>query len=217
MLGIRMMMAASGTGGPVSISFTDSSVDVAAATTYNFASQALGTAAGNRKIVVAICAGTSGQVSSVTIGGVSASHVVSVTGSEARTEFWVANVPTGATGTISVSLSASSGRCGIGVWAIYGAGSAAHDTATSTASPGSVSLDVPAGGVAIAACTAQNPVTTTWSGLTENYDENIESGDQSHSGASLAFESAQSGLSITSTYSATPSARSMAAVSFGPG
>jgi len=195
----------SGGGGSASVAFTDSSIDDTNATTYTFTSQALGTAASNRKIVVAANAHTDlgadpVTVSSMTVAGIAASLVVRHQNADRTVELWQADVPTGTTGDIVVNLSASSPkRAAIGVWAVYGAQSAAHDTGTSAANPLTDTLNIPAGGVAIGAAQSANS-TFTWTNLTEDFDDTLESFGQ-HSGASAAFATIQTGLAITATQS----------------
>lgn len=98
---------------------------------------------------------------------------------------------------------------GIGVWRIIGATSAAHaSSGVSGPSALSSTLDIPENGVAIAySGAASSNRTATWTGLTEGFDANgIEDGTTSgnHTGASDAFDSAQTGLTIQMTLSGAP-------------
>lgn len=193
-------------GGVAEVSCTDDSIDTGSATTYTFSSQALGTAASDRKIVVgAFAVNAVKAVSSMTIGGVSASLVVAKTNSGGeQIELWQAAVPTGTTGDVVVTWAGGQLGCGIGVFRIVGAESAAHDTGGSAAAgAGSDTLDIPANGVAVGvAGTNPNGIPTwTWTGLTEDYDAGgiITASDGSHTGASDAFATTQTGLSITAT------------------
>lgn len=193
--------------------WTDSAIDVTAATTFNFSAKAFSfsTAAAGRQIVVAINAprvgGTGGTISSVTIGGVAASLVVGINntsdGNTSRTEMWVATVPSGTTGTISVTVN-SGGAARVTVYALYNA-STSVPTGTaigsSTASNGTDTLDIVANGVAIAASIdAIGTTSTAWTGLTEDLDTVLSSGGVTS--ASAEFATAQSGLTITATNTA---------------
>lgn len=190
-----------------SIAYTDHVEDGTDTSNYTFSTRAIGTAASNRYVVAAIGIANSSPptISSVTIGGVSATLVTQVTGTYERTAFYIAAVPTGTTATVVVNTSGSL-RCNIGLWALYDLSSAtATDTDSSTSSTGSVNLDISAGGVAIGfsnTFTSASARTFTWSNLTENFDVAYEGNNQSVSGASAAFATAQSGLTISSTPSA---------------
>lgn len=201
------------------VTFTDSSVDAVDRSTYTFSAQALGVAAANRKIVVAICYSTTASITSVTIGGVTASQVVAATGTGGmKIELWQAAVPTGTTGDIVIVHPGTSDRDGIGVWAVYGAQSAANDTGSSTGvDPLADTLNIPAGGVAIGAAVNNDAGvdTYTWTNLTENYDEVVED-PADHSGASAAFAAAQTALSISVNESSASTAGALVMASWGP-
>jgi hypothetical protein len=142
---------------PASVVFTDSAVNTTSQTTYTFTNHPIGTAAANRKIIVAAeCANNARTVSTITVGGVSAALISGTRVSEPSTtqvELWQADVPTGTTGTIVVAWSGVSGTRGsIGVWAVYGAGSVEHAVAIDNSSPYNQDVAVPAGGIIVAAC-----------------------------------------------------------------
>src|SRR6478609_6446568 len=67
------------TGSPPAISYTTSTSDSNDLSTYTFSTQAIGTAASDRKVIVAVQARATGTttlaVSSMTVGGISASLV----------------------------------------------------------------------------------------------------------------------------------------------
>jgi hypothetical protein len=83
-----------------------------------------------------------------------------------------------AAGDVFVSLSGSVDRCGIGVVEIIGAGSLVPtDTDQTTGTdPASVTLTVPVDGAAVGLVLAPTATSYTWSGMTEQFDVNIESG-----------------------------------------
>jgi hypothetical protein len=94
---------------------------------YNFTSQPFGTADSNRRIgVMGFIIGDNGSnmsLSSMTIGGVSATIEGQFTfnwpSSDECVFFCQALVPTGTTGTVSVSCSTGSFRCALSIYAIY--------------------------------------------------------------------------------------------------
>ena len=208
------------------VTFTDSSVDATDATTYTFSTQSIGTASADRKVVVAADtaggAASADGISSMTIAGESATQVIATIaplGDETQVELWQADVPTGTTADIVVTWNGAHGRCGISVWGVTGALSAATDTlednSSTTAETGTI--DVPAGGVLIAAVvhTATGTKTHAWTGPTEAYDEEVET-NVGHGGASAAYAAAQTGLTVTATFSAAVDQGAMVAASWGP-
>jgi hypothetical protein len=214
---------------PATVVFTDSSVNTGAATTYTYNTQAFGTAAADRKIVVTSCSfddATSFSAPSATIGGVAATKLVesATTGQPYYCSAWIANVPTGTTGTVAVTHSESIAFSnGIGVWAVYGAQSSTPvdtDPDNTQTAGASVDLNVVPGGVAIATRNATNfgAGTFAWTGsptLTgfEDFDIDVETNSHDMSGGSAEFASTITPQTITSTYSVTPDEASMVGVS----
>lgn len=206
---------------PVTISYTDHAISTVDSNVITFSTRAIGTAAANRLVVVGVT-GFNGvalrSVLSLTVAGVSATIVKATPGTNGAAEVWIAAVPTGATGDIVVTWSGGVQRTGIGVWAIYGASATAYDTGNSTADPLTDTINIDNGGVLIACEFSQGSggtVTTTWTNITENYDESIE-GNTSQSGASDAFATAQTGRTITATFSAGTVDQALAMASFRP-
>lgn len=182
-----------------SIVYVTNAVNAGNASSYTFTATSIGTAASDRIIVVAVGTGVASQtVSSLTIGGVSATQQVTRSSSETASLHTLA-VAAGTTADIVVTLSASCDFCGIAVWAMYGVTSAtATHTSTSASDPGALSLNISAGGVAVAyQIHRAGAETFTWTNATENFDALVESAIAYHSGASDAFASAQTGLAIT--------------------
>jgi len=204
---------------PATVTYIGNTLDTVDRTTYTFASHSLGTAAADRKIVVA----TYGQrasvsVSTLTVNGVSASLVKAqqVSSADRTVEIWQAAVPTGTTGDIVVTFSGgASAHCSVGVWAVYGATSAAHAMLGNSSNPSTGTINVPAGGVLIAASVNNNASTNTWTGPTEKFDATLET-NTGQSGASDAYAATQTGLTVTATYSAGATQQSLAAASWGP-
>jgi len=202
-------------------SFASSGVSTADLSAYTFSGVALGTAATNRHIVVAAATGTASaaDVSSLTVGGVSASLVVRASGSDhTRSELWIASVPSGTTGDIVITWSGTKDRCGYAAWAMYGASASASDTATDADTTPSQTIDVPAGGYLIAAFSGNGSGaarTATWTGPSENYDETIQD-NFTQTGASDAYAAAQTGLTVSISFSGAMSLAAMSVASFTP-
>lgn len=214
MLGQRMMMAAAGIV-PATVSLTANTFDAVDRTVYTFSSQALGTAAANRQIVVVTCSANEGAgartVSSLTVAGQSASSIITQAGTGGNTPhiaLLIATVTSGTTGDVVVTWSGATLRCGIGVYAVYGAASVASDTASAEGSGTptlALTTTVQAGGVLIGGYmgAGNNVGTVTWANLTEKYDEVIEGNGGLQSGAADAFAALQTDLAVTATPSLT--------------
>jgi hypothetical protein len=193
--------------GPRSVTteFTASAVNSGAASTYTFSSQALG-APENSRVIGVFITGWRGAnttvVSSVTIAGVSATKQAAASASNSHDfELWTAVVPNVTAGNVVVNWSASVNRCGIGMFRIVGAGDPTpYDISTSngTSASLSVNVDVPPNGGMIAGIGGirnSSTFTSTWTGASEEYDQQI-GGGVCHSGARIDIGSSQSGKSI---------------------
>ena len=164
------------------VAFLQGAEDTSDQTTYTFSSQNLGTAADDRHIIVGILsrkAGATTTISSVTVGGVSATIVEQVTNTGTNSDvagIAIAAVPTGTTGDVVVTFGAGMVRAAISLYRATGLDSAtASQSLNSTASAPAVNLDIPVNGFAIGAGITAASSTATWSGLTEDYDTTLES------------------------------------------
>ena len=204
-------------GGIVTASYEATAVSVTDLTTYTFSGLAIGTAAPDRKVVVIVSGSVASRsVSSVTVGGISATLVKSQTDTNAIIEIWQAVVPTGTTGDVVVVWSGAMTRCGVGVWAVYEAAIAAFDTGSSNADPMTDTLNCPANGVVIGGATNSNTVSAhAWTGITENFDDLVESVTY-HTGAFLTFSTTQTGLTVTADPDGAAADTAMVCASWGP-
>jgi len=202
---------AAGSAGGKSVNWQTSATSGASGSSYTFSSQALGSAASDRYVIVSVGLGAnSATVSSMTIGGVSATSVVAASGGHHNASMWIANVPTGTTGDVVLTLSGSSDRATIGVWASYGlASTTAHDTGSSTARPATDTLTTLAGGFAVGYCCNQDGGTVSWTNATERFDE-VQG--QVSSGADATTDG--SSLSITATQTSTNTNRAAVFATF---
>lgn len=185
------------------MSYVSSNSSTAGSDPVTFTAQSIGTADATRKIIVAVgwSSAADQTISSMTIGGVSAAQVVATDTSSGSggAAIWIADVPTGTTGDIVIDWSGSVARCAIAVYRVVNlTSSTATDTDTATsASSGVISVSactIPANGFAIASvsCIDGSGGTFTWSGITEDTDQN------------LASQSFHSTASKTATGSETP-------------
>lgn len=192
-------------------SFLQATNDTSDLTTYTFSSQNLGTASSDRHIIVVVesrKAGAATTISSITIGGITADIVLQQSNSDSNSNIAgiaIANVPTGTTGDIVITFGAGMVRCAIQVYSATGlASSTAYDTDFSTASDPVGSLDIPAGGFAIAGGVSNSASSATWTNLTEDHDNTLES-FVTVTSASDSFVSAQTALSITCDFASSGS------------
>jgi hypothetical protein len=180
-----------------------------AASSFTFTAQGIGSAAASRIVVVAVHCRGNANISSVTVGGTSATLVVSQQnpGSGVRDTVAIYQVPvaSGTTADIVVTMSASTNRLAIGVFNITGGVAAtALNTYTSTANPGSSSVLVRPGGCIIAGAYDGSGLahTCTWAGVTEQYD--VAFGDDTATAGFVNSSTLQTALTVSSTFSGAP-------------
>lgn len=213
---MRRFFGIGGGGNKATVTLTDNSVDTTNLTAYTFSSQSLGTAAVDRRIIIGVAGSgaNAGAVSTLTVGGVSATNIIALENVDTETEIWIADVPTETTGDVVVTFAAVKARCGIGVYRAIGSRSGAIATSSSTADPMSASLLIPYDGIAVGVGMDQSTSTYTWTNLTERYDETVE-GTISHTGSSLNSDITQT-LTITCNPSSAASQQAMVLASWEP-
>lgn len=195
--------------------------DTSDQSTYTFSSQNFGTASSDRYIIIGIAArkaGAATTISSVTIGGVSATIVAEYSNSDTNSNISalaIANVPTGTTGDVVVVFGATMVRCVITAWSATNLSSATpHDTLTNGSADPTGTIDVPAGGFAVATALSNSVGTVTWTGLTEHSDTTLET-FVTVSDASDEFETAQTNMTVTANFSTSGSTPVMSVASWG--
>ena len=179
-----------------SVSFLQSAASTSNAQNYTFSSQSLGTAASDRKIIA--CVNSSAvsssllSVSSVTIGGVSATEVVAGNADGNNNQLqpfaiFIADVPSGTSGDVVVSLNANNGaNCHIALYRATGAGGILSQVKPPGSFPAPTSLtitaQVPENSVTILHGNKNGKdVAVNLVGVTEEYDF----GHESDSGADM--------------------------------
>jgi hypothetical protein len=200
------------------LTYQTSAVSTADATTYTFSGKAIGTAADNRYVIVAVTGGYAGRtVSTLTVGGITATKLVELVStagsSELTSALFIVLVTTGTTADVVVTWSAGQNDCGIGIWSATGISATALDTKSSNASPGTFTLTTVAGGVVVCAHNATGTGTTSWTNTTERYDAVVEDTIH-HSGSDAA--PGGSTLAVTATYTGSPTKRPSVGASFQP-
>jgi hypothetical protein len=183
--------------------------------TYTFTDMAIGTAADDRVVVVGFNTRAIPGITSIVIGGVTATSIASQASGSSKVWMYAAVVPTGTTATIVCTFSGTISRCGIGVISIYGAsGVTPEDTAGSAIDPASATLTIPVKGVAVGFVYANNAASFTWTGLTEGYDTAVES-TLIHSGAAVEY-AAGGDLAVSADAAGTASDQCAVFASWGP-
>lgn len=186
--------------------FLDYKPDTANASTYTFSGLSFGAADPDRYLVavVAFRSGNSGiTINSLTIGGVTASHVVTSSSAdslETRSAIYIAKVPSGTSGSVVMTLSGTAARAGVSLYSLTGIASATpaytnsgsgspvafnfsltHDghaiagqfEGVTSASLSTASADLNSGSNSVTA--TQTTGQTDWTGLSEDIDFVLES------------------------------------------
>ena len=198
-----------------------SPIETVDGSTTTFSSQNFGTADASRLIVAAFGCGPTGaspSITSVTIGGVTATLVETIKATDIRAGIYVAAVPTGTSGTVTIVWSTTADSVGCNLYALYNCSATPTDHGNSIASTGTFDLDVAANGIAVAYQVSRNntDVTHTWAGLTEDTDDVLTSGAWQGSGGSARFATTQTNLTCSCTPSAGNLRSAFVAASFPP-
>lgn len=193
-----------------SATHVDSSSTTTGSSAFTFSSQSIGAAPGGgetRLVVVAIGVvdnSKSMAISSVTIGGVTATihanGTDTVSGSRSRAAIASAVVPSGTTADVVVNMTTNCTGMAIDVYRIMNPTSTtpADTLATGGNSP-SGTIDVPAGGILIAAAQAINAGTGTWNSGnpgTATSEVDIATADY-YEGGYEVYASAQTGITVS--------------------
>ncbi|MCP5405407.1 MAG: hypothetical protein H6922_04185 [Pseudomonadaceae bacterium] len=195
---------AAGACAPPTLAFTDADKNGNNSAFYSYNNMNIGTASSDRHVVVIfqMQSNTAGAVASaMTIGGITATKLVSSINVETETSFWIANVPTGTTANIVTSLSATAVRSGLHVYTLKDLQSATpYATSTSTAAlPQDLSVSVPAGSAVIAGTYADSCPGFTWTGLTEDNDQAMETSRRGGAASGTYTASGSQSISVNGT------------------
>lgn len=175
-------------------------------TVYTFSAQNFGTASSDRYIIAAVNSrandGGARAISTITIGGVSASIAIQATSNGNCLGICLAAVPTGTSGDVVITFDSTMGNADIDLYSATSVGSATPtDSGSSTADPGTYDLDIAAGGIALALAKSDVGLgSCAWTGLTERYD-GLDVNGNNRSGASDAFATIQTNLTVTGDFS----------------
>ena len=209
------MAAAGGVKADATIDYNAQSNSGTDLTTYTFSSISIGTAAGNRTVIISIAChraypytGDVG-ISSVTIGGSTASNAITSSDGNMLSAIYYLDVSSGTTADIVITCLAKQLKCGIGSYAAYGASTEGIVTNSYRQfSTSSMTLDVTAGSVTVGV--SQNNHTnasTSWTGLTKDFGI---APDPNYSGAHVASAAAAT-LTISCDWPTEDSGKTVAA------
>lgn len=189
---------------PASISYQTSAVNSANLSTYTFTSQAIGTASATRVVIVGVFCSSGGSpvISTVTVGGISATSANTLASSLRTVGVYTAPVPTGTTANIVVTMTGTVDNCGISVWRADNLLSTtpvdSQQIAVVSTTVTYPALATSASGIAVWVVGTNLAASTyTWANATERYDQTIE-GVVTQSGA----DATTTGSSITATATA---------------
>lgn len=189
---------------PVSASFLQTAKSTGTGSVYNFTSQNLGAADANRFILVLTSGGPNNkQVSTLTVGGISAGQVVAFGTINSFLEYWVAAVPTGTTGNVVVTLggSGSDTGCEISLWSLIlptGVFTLVDSAAQQTSGTFSHLTSVAEGGLVFGAAQGSTSDTFTTTNFEANdVNDTIGAGTGNHRFA--AYRHAVTGADLGST------------------
>ena len=140
------MLASSGV--KTRLEYQTSASDSSAKSTYTFSGVAFGAAETNRLIVVLV-AMTSGTISSVTIGGVSATLIQSNTETGSQNDLYAAVVSTGTSGDVVINGANTPSAAAIAIWSLYGVSSTKKSSGVKSTTTDYPALTLAAGDIAI--------------------------------------------------------------------
>jgi len=189
---------------PAAVTFLQSSSINSSGTTYS--AQNFGAASSDRYIVVILAARVAATISTITIGGVSATITLQQAQSSNRIGIAIAAVPTGTSGDISFTLSGGTlFRSLISVYRVTGIdAAAAFATASATTNNGTMSVTIPADGIVIGGAMSFSTASGafTWTNLTEDSDI-LVNGTTGLGTGSDAFSTLQTSRSISANNTGT--------------
>lgn len=183
-------------------------LDASNNSTYTFTATDVGSAEATRRVIVgAHQYGGSVTLTSATIGGVSATEVTTDSANTAQTLLLIAHVPTGTTADVVLTWSGSTSGSAVSVWTATGLSSdTAVDSGRSATNPATDTISTVDGGFIIGVFTINgNGVlsTTTWSGVAEDFDVQLESnasisgGSATTNGSNVSISATPSGLTTS--------------------
>lgn len=191
---------------PLTASYTGSYGASVGSSPYSSSAIAIGAADTERYVLVAVVLwATNATISSVTIGGISATAVGTLAsflsgGNHNKIQFYIAKVPTGTTAVVVVTTSITIDRLGILAWRLMGLQSVTpvDEAEAGNADPMTAAIDAPGGGAIFGAAMVPLGTTFTWTNLTEDVDAvQMGASNRIMSGAHTEYASGSANVSVT--------------------
>jgi len=197
--------------GPQTVTFNENVDTTSCGTSCSFTSEAISATCPNRVVVGALSGvntgSTSNQSVSGTIAGVTLTQAVAQTNNNGTNGYWsavvYAAVPSGTTATFALTLSVSTIRVGLGVYTLCNLNSTtAKNTVGANNSGTTVTLNVntAVGDVAVGSGHNDAGSTSTWSGATKDFDDNVGATGSITTGAHFAETAAQTPRAVSTTW-----------------
>lgn len=210
---------------PANVAYAGNATASVGGNPHTFSSVAIGTAAVDRYVIVAVAirkqnqAGQAGATA-VTVAGTACTQIGSSVQSDSNhLSLWRTNSPitSGTTANIAVTHVETYNNLGVAAWAVTGLQSVTPtDTDSTTTDAASVTSTVSAGGIIVAAAYSigsSSAGTHTWTGVTEGFDALSIGTSAAASGGSLNSV-AGGNISVSADGTQTGSAFMMIAASF---
>lgn len=206
---------------PVTLTFgSEKDNGDAGCTVCTFLGLSTNTANASRTVIVATWErnSTPRTITSVTIGGVTATPVVAATDNNTMISHYAANVPLGTTATVIITYSGAVVRGGVATWTTNDLGGGVTPFGTGTAivnaNPISTTVSTQANGsvACVAADGSGGSTTSTWTVVSKDWDTSI--GTNSFSGGHVNLTTAGT-VNPSNTFSNTPADAALACSSWG--
>tara|TARA_Y100000310_G_C20569804_1_gene757420 strand:+ start:330 stop:1022 length:693 start_codon:yes stop_codon:yes gene_type:complete len=192
---------------------------------YTFNTTAIGAEADRTLIVIAAGGRGSGyggdDISGVTVDDVACTKAIGVTDVSTNTiSLWYITGTSGTTGNIVITFNGTMNKMAYGVWAVYNSATTPTDTdSNKLVDPQTLSLTMPAGGVAICSELDDTASTYTWTDnasniITERFDDDMV-GNPQMSGADAVSASAVDPYNVTADGTGTAAEEMIVGATFG--
>lgn len=212
---------------PTTITYNANSTDTVDRSTYTFAGISFGTTT-NRNCVAVVFgtrANSARTVTSVTIGGVSATLVETAnqtTGGADISSMYVASGVSGTTGDIVITMSNTMLRMVVASYSIYNTFSCtpynSNDNIGTTGGTLATTVNIPANGAVLGAIwlSGSTSMSSSWTGANEDFDTQPETSSNAFSGSHQNLTNAETARSISVAITGTVAASSLVTASWGP-
>ncbi len=190
-----------------SVSYRNSYNSTTNTSSYTFSASDIGTANTSRLVVVQVHGQASTGTRSVSFLNINSISAIGYqnTARLYHNSLWALAVPTGTTASITVIFSGTMLNCLIAVYALYDLNSSnpVDSQATTATNATTISLTTSARqkGIVIGGITGAANATTTWTGVTERYDTNVESTVRSGGESVIATTNASYSVQADTTVS----------------